>query len=463
MQESPPVISDAQLEAFTAAERERFVAANPRSLALGAGAREHFLFGVPMHWMRDWPTPTPLFIDSAAGAGLVSADGQRIVDFCLGDTGAMFGHSPAPIARVLAEQGARGLTAMLPAAETPEVGRLLAERFGLPFWQLAATASDANRFVLRWARAITGRDIILVFNGCYHGTVDDTLVDLVQEGRQRATRMRASLLGQVQDLTGTTRVVEFNDIEALREALADRRVACVLTEPVLTNIGMVLPDPGFLEAVQQAARDAGSLFILDETHTISCGPGGYAREHGLAPDILVLGKPIAGGTPAAVYGFSAEVAARMAQAKADAPPGHSGIGTTLTAGLLTMRLMHAMLTEVMTPAAHAHMTALAERIAAGLRGVIDRHALPWSVTQIGARCEYQFCATPPRNGSEAESAMRPALESALHLALLNRGVLLTPFHNMVLVSPEHGAEDVARLIAAFDATLECLLATGAAD
>jgi len=500
--------SSAQIARFFAAESQRFRATHPRCAALHAQAQRHFLFGVPMHWMADTPAPFPLFVDAAQGARLVDADGHEIIDFCLGDTGAMFGHSPAPIARTLAEFGAQGATTMLPSAVALEVAALLEARFGLPMWQFTATASDANRFLLRWARAITGRPCILVFHGCYHGTVDDTFIDLAEGG---GTRMRASLLGQVHDLTPTTRVVEFNDSAALEAALAPGDVACVLTEPVLTNIGMVLPEPGFLQTLRALTRRHGTLLAFDETHTISCGPGGYTRADGLGacrtlgvesenvpqrgqflpdspphgatmgqeagkkwaaaahsqptipksdrllePDMLVLGKPIAGGTPGAAYGFSAEVGARMQAVKAAAAPGHSGIGTTLSAGLLTLRLMRTMLAEVMDEPAYARMFTTATRVAEGLQAQIAARALPWSVTRIGARCEVQFRPTPPRNGSEARAAFRNDLEAALQLALLNRGVLLTPFHNMVLACPAHTAQDADTLVAAFADALDGL-------
>jgi glutamate-1-semialdehyde 2,1-aminomutase len=445
----------ARVHRLHAAESARFLAAHPRCAALHEQAQRHFLFGVPLHWMADAPTPVPLFVDRAQGARLVDADGHTIIDFCLGDTGAMFGHSPAPVARVLAEQGGHGATTMLPSQAALDVAALLQQRFGLPMWQFTTTASDANRFVLRWARAITGRPNIVVFNGCYHGTVDDVFVDLATDG---SAHTRASLLGQVHDIARFTRVVEFNDLPALRAALAAGDVACVITEPVLTNIGMVLPDSGFLDGVQAACREHGTLLVLDETHTLSCGPGGYTRLHGLAPDILVLGKPLAGGTPGAAYGFTAEVGARMQAAKAAAPPGHSGIGTTLSAGLLTLKLMRAMLAEVMTEDAYAHMFAICQRVADGLQAIIARRGLPWTVTRIGARCEVQFAPQRPRNGSQARAAFDHALEPALQLALLNRGVLLTPFHNMVLASPAHTEADADALVAAFDDTLDCLAA-----
>jgi glutamate-1-semialdehyde 2,1-aminomutase len=405
--------------------------------------------------MADAPSPVPLYVDRAQGARLFDVDGHALIDFCLGDTGAMFGHSPAPIVRALAEHGASGATTMLPSTVALDVADLLERRFGLPMWQFTATASDANRFVLRWARAVTGRRHIVVFNGCYHGTVDDVFVDLDAGG---VTHTRPSLLGQVVDLTAFTRVVEFNDLDGLRAALQSGDVACVITEPVLTNIGMVLPKPGFLDAVRQLTREFGTLLVMDETHTLSCGPGGYCREHGLQPDVLILGKPIAGGTPGAAYGFTAELGQRMQAAKNGAPPGHSGIGTTLSAGLLTLRLMRAMLAEVMTDAAYAQMFSVAQRVADGLEDAMTRHGMPWTVTRIGARCEVQFARQRPRNGSEARAAFDDALESALHLALLNRGVLLTPFHNMVLACPAHTPQDADALISAFDATLAALRA-----
>ena len=440
---------------FLAKETSRFHAEHPRTAALHQQASRRFLFGVPMHWMADAPSPVPLFVDHAEGATLHDADGHTIVDFCLGDTGAMFGHGPPPVVRTLAEFGSKGATTMLPSVTALEVAALLEQRFGLPMWQFTATASDANRFVLRWARAITRRKHIVVFNGCYHGTVDDVFVDLASDG---STHTRPSLLGQVHDLSTYTRVVEFNDLPGLQAALEMGDVACVITEPVLTNIGMVLPEPGFLDGVRALTRKHDALLVIDETHTISCGPGGYTAAFGLEPDVLVIGKPIAGGTPGAAYGFTSDVGARMQTAKNNAPSGHSGIGTTLSAGLLTLRLMRAMLAEVMTEAAYAHMFAICRYVADGLENAIARHGLPWTVTRIGARCEYQFAPHRPRNGSEARATFNETLEAALHLALLNRGVLLTPFHNMVLACPAHTMHDAEKLIAAFDNALEDLAA-----
>ncbi len=433
-------------QALMAAERDTFINRMPRSRALSATAADHLLFGVPLHWMNDWSTPFSLYVDQARGARFRDVDGHEYVDFCLGDTGAMFGHSPQPVADAIARQAQRGYTAMLPSADGVWVAQELARRFGMPYWQFALSASDANRFAIRWTRAITGRSQVLIFNGCYHGTVDDVFVDLI-DGQPQT---RDSLLGQVYDITQHTRSIEFNDLAALEAALQDGQVACLLAEPAMTNIGMVLPEPGFWQRAQALCRQYGTLLLIDETHTISSGPGGYTAAHGLQPDLFVVGKPVAGGVPCAVYGFTEDVARRAEAAKRQAPPGHSGIGTTLTANLLAMAAMRANLAEVMTDAAYQHMFALAERLAAGLRDVITRHHLPWCVTQVGARTEFQFAATPPRNGSEADRILDGELEHIVHLFLLNRGLLITPFHNMILVCPDTRVTDVDRLVQAVD-------------
>jgi glutamate-1-semialdehyde 2,1-aminomutase len=435
-------ISRDKLATLRRGEVQRYLDTHPRSVALAAEDARHYLFGVPLHWMRDWPTPAALHVARAEGNRLWCADGHVYVDFCLGDTGAMFGHSPAPVARAIAAQAEQGLTAMLPSTLTAEVGRQLSACFGLPRWQLTLSASDANRFVLRWARAVTGRPRVLVFDGCYHGTVDDTLVDM---DAQQRTVTRASLLGQVHDLAAGTVVVPFNDIEAVERALAQGDVACVLTEPALTNCGLVPPRPGFLQALQQACRRHGTLFVLDETHTVSSGWGGHARVEGLAPDLMVIGKAIAGGLPCAVYGFTEAMGERMEAAKRAAPDGHSGIGTTLSANLLAMAALHANLAEVMTPATYATMLATAAALEAQLREVLADAEAPWSVTRLGTRMELQFCTQPPQNGAQARAAMDEGLEGALHLWLLNRGLVITPFHNMLLVAPQTREDDIAPL------------------
>ncbi len=328
-------------------EAERYLACRQRQRAQAAAPSDTgFLDRVPLHWMLDWPAPVPLVIARAEGCHLTDIDGNEIVDLCLGDTAALFGHGPAPVLRALSEVGTRGLAFMLPSADADPVGRLLAARFGLPFWQIATTASDANRFAIRLARAVTGRRRILVFDGCYHGAVDDTLVDLTADGR---TVARASLLGQVVDTGATTVAIPFNDRAALSAALADGDIAVVLAEPVMTNCGMILPDPGFLEFLRAETARTGTLLLLDETHTLSSGPGGYARVHGLHPDLFVAGKAVAGGVPCAVWGMTADLADRFRAVRAASPAhGHSGIGTTLTGSALQLACLKAALTEIHT-------------------------------------------------------------------------------------------------------------------
>ena len=438
-------VSLARIRKLRAAEAKTFRTARPISEAAFGKGIAGFFGGVPMHWMNDWPTPFPVVVDRARGATIHDMDGNRLDDFCLGDTGSMFGHSPPPVARAIRRQANRGLTYMLPGEDALVLGRLLSERFGLAEWQIATTATDANRFALRVARAVTGRPKILVFNGCYHGSVDETMVRLV-DGKPVN---RPGLAGEFRDLTQATKVVEFNDVPALEKALAGNDVACVITEPVLTNCCMVLPDPGFHDALRRLTRKAGTLLLIDETHTISTGPGGYTRRYGLEPDLFVLGKPIAGGVPASVWGMSADLARRYRAYNRSKEPGYSGMGTTLSANPLQFAAMRAALEEVMTEENYAHMERLAERLEAGLSRAISAHRLPWHVARVGARVEFICAEGPLRNGGEAEAAHAPGLEAAIHVALVNRGVLIAPFHNMMLISPATTTRQVDRLLQAF--------------
>jgi glutamate-1-semialdehyde 2,1-aminomutase len=442
-------IAEARARAIYERERGRFEQSHPKSRGLAAAAKRHLHNGVPMGWMTDWASPYPNYAESASGASIRDVDGNVYADFCLGDTGSMFGHSPEPIVRTLKEHAGRGLTYMLPTEDAVVVGELLSHRFGLPFWQVATTATDANRFVLRLARAVTGRPRILVFNGCYHGTVDDTYLRLVG-GRQTP---RPGLLGQAQDLTEIAKVVEFNDLQGLEAALIQGDIAAVICEPAMTNIGMVQPDPEFHHHLRALTRQYGTLLVIDETHTISTGPGGYTHAHRLEPDFFTLGKPIAGGIPCAVYGFTAEVAERIREATPAVDHGHTGIGTTLSANALSLRLMRVNLEEVMTPAAYAHMEKLSGSLADGLAKIVRQHRLPWHVTRVGARAEFVFTAKPPRNGSEAEAGLIAPLERTIHLYLINRGVMIAPFHNMTLCCPATSPADLAKLHGAF---AECL-------
>jgi len=439
-------IPRSRLDAIARREADRYAASRPKAaIALQQGAG-HWLNGVPMHWMADWPMPHLPLVAKAQGAKLTDIDGHRIDDFCLGDTGSMFGHSPQPVAKAIKAQAARGLTYMLPTEAAMEAGRLLTERFGTFRWQIATTATDANRFSLRVARAVTGRPKVLVFNGCYHGTLDDTMVELAGG----TTVNRAGLVGQVQDLTKAAMAVEFNDLGAVEAALKSGEIAAILTEPVMTNSCMVLPEPGFHAGLRALATQYGALLIIDETHTISSGLGGYTAVHGLDPDMFVVGKCVAGGLPTAVWGMRPSVADRFAAYNETREPGHSGMGTTLSANPMQFACLTATLAEVMTPENYAHMEAGAERLASGLSKVIETHKAPWHVVRVGARVEFICAPGPLRNGTEAHHAHQPAVEGVVHTSLLNRGCLIAPFHNMMLVSPATTDRQIDRLIAAFD-------------
>jgi len=442
-----------RLKTALAREERRFVAEHPRSGALFERARGSLLGGVPMNWMVRWAGAYPIFVKEASGAQFTDVDGHRYLDLCLGDTGAMTGHAPPAAVEAIAAQARRGITLMLPTEDAIWVGEEMARRFGLPYWQVAMTATDANRFSIRLAREITGRSRILVFNFCYHGTVDETFITL----KDGVAASRPGNVGPPVDPTVTTRVVEFNDLPALEVALAPGDVACVLAEPALTNIGIVLPRPGFHDALREITRRTATLLIIDETHTICAGPGGYTRAFGLKPDLLTLGKPIASGVPAAVYGMSAEVADRIrARASLDEAD-TGGIGGTLAGNALSLAAMRATLGSVLTEEAYARTIPLAARFAEGVASVIRENGLPWHVTRLGCRAEYWFCAEPPRNGAEAAAAVDPDLDRYMHLAALNRGILMTPFHNMALIAPGVTEADVDRHTAVFRESVGALL------
>lgn len=409
-------------------------------------ARDALLGGVPMSWMLRWASPVPLVLGEAHGATVIDIDGRSYVDLCLGDTGAMTGHAPAPVAEAIADRYARGATAMLPTEDAAWVGAELTRRFGVDRWQFTVSATDANRFALRMARAITGRPKVLVFSYCYHGTVDETFITLVR-GRPV---VREGNVGPAFDVRDTTRVAEFNDLDALERELRHEDVAVVLTEPALTNIGIVLPEPGFHEALRRLCTETGTLLLIDETHTLSAGPGGCTRAWGLDPDIVVVGKAIAGGVPTGAFGMRAELAERMLSDRDADIEDVGGVGGTLAGNALSLAAARAVLGEVLTDDAYAHTVALADRFTVGVRDVLARHGVGWHVTQLGARAEYRFSPAPPRDGGASAAIGHEGLERFLHLHALNRGVLITPFHNMALMSPATTEADVDRHTEVFD-------------
>ena len=442
-----------RLASLLEAETERFRAAHPESAKLFERSRASLLGGVPMPWMTQWAGPHPVFVAEASGARFSDVDGNEYADFCLGDTGAMAGHAPLATADALARQSLEGTTLMLPTEDSVWVGEELERRFGLPFWQFALTATDANRFVLRLARAITDRPKVVVHSWCYHGTVDETFA-VFEDG---ATRARPGNIGAPVDPAVTTRAVEFNDIEALEEALAPGDVACLLCEPALTNMGIVLPDPGYHDALREITRRHGTLLVIDETHTICAGPGGYTQAHQLDPDFLTIGKPIAGGVPAAAYGMSQEVADRaLADRRIAEESDIGGIGGTLSGNALSLAAVRATLEGVLTDEAFEVMIALGRRFEEGVAGAIAAAGVPWSVTRLGCRVEYHFTEQPPHSGAEAHAAVDHDLERYLHLHALNRGILMTPFHNMALMCPATSEEAVDLHTRVFTEALESL-------
>jgi glutamate-1-semialdehyde 2,1-aminomutase len=438
-------IDRTRLGALIERENAHFIASHPVSGKLFQQSKTHLLDGVPMNWMVAWPGLYPIFVKDASGASLTDVDGHLYLDLCLGDTGAMTGHAPSPVVEAISAQSRRGITYMLPTEDVVWLGAELEHRFGLPFWQFALTATDANRFAIRLARYLTGRSRVLVFNGCYHGTVDEAFVSLL-DGQPVSSPGNA---GPPVDPVVTTRVVEFNDISALESVIKIGDVACVLAEPALTNVGIVLPEPGYHQALREITRRAGILLIIDETHTISASPGGYTQAFSLQPDILTLGKPIAGGVPASVYGFSANLAARLSsKLKGEADLVH-GIGGTLAGNALSLAAMRATFEHVLTPAFYDQTIPMTTRYVKGVETVIREFNLPWHITQLGCRAEYGFCDPPPTNGAQARAAQDAQLSAYMHLASLNRGILLTPFHNMALIAPSITSSDINRCTQVF--------------
>ncbi|WP_446220404.1 transaminase [Micromonospora sp. IBHARD004] len=436
-----------RVTALLARERATFEDRHPRSAA--AYARADHLFGrVPMTWMNKSAAGFPIHLDRARGARVSDIDGHEYIDFCLGDTAAMAGHSPAPVVeavtRRLADLG--GASTMLPTEEAAAVGAELARRFGLPLWSFTLTATDANRWAIRLLRAVTGRPRILVNSYCYHGSVDESLIVVGPDGQARS---RDGNVGAPYDVTQTSRVAEFNDLEGLARELAHGDVAVVLMEPALTNIGIVLPESGYLAGVRELTREHGTYLINDETHTFSAGPGGATAAWGLDPDVVTIGKAIGGGIPVGAYGLSAAVSAALSGRTDLDLVDMGGVGGTLAGNPLSLTATRATLEQVLTDAAFAGMIDVATAFATGTQKIIHEYGLPWSVNQLGARVEYRFVSPAPRTGGASAAHADAELEDYLHAYLANRGILLTPFHNMALMCPQTTTDDVARHHEAF--------------
>ncbi|HYW76498.1 MAG TPA: transaminase [Gammaproteobacteria bacterium] len=450
------------VEALIDQEQARFQATHPASAEAWLRGQQHFLYGGPSHWMRRWAGGFPIYVDEARGAHIRDIDGHEYVDFCLGDTGGMCGHAPSAVTHAALRQLKRGATTMLPTEDSLWVGEELSRRFGLPYWTLTTSATDANRGAIRIARMITGRDKVLVFSGCYHGGVDEAHVEI----RDGKVGLRNMIHPNGVDHARVSKVVEFNDVDALEAALAERDVACVLAEPVMTNFGMIPVEEGFHDALRESTRRTGTVLIIDETHTLSCGPGGYTRLFGLDPDILVLGKAIAGGVPAGVFGVSTQLAERLWKIIPRVNPrkrqsAHFGVGGTLAGNALTLTTMRTVLSEILTQQNYDRMIANASRLADSARQSIVAGGLPWHVTQLGARAEVMFSPEPPRCGADVIATRRGDLETLLHAYYLNEGILVTPFHTMFLTCPATSEADVEKHGVVFGRFIDLLHDAGA--
>ena len=433
------MINRTRLAQLRIKEDARFLSLHPKSGELFEQGKASMPGGVPMSWMAKWPGPYPVFVESAKGARFADVDGNTYIDFCLGDTGSMTGHSPDATVAAICEQVGKGITSMLPTQDAAIVSGELARRFGLPLWQFTVSATDANRHVIRYSRMITGRSKIVVIDRCYHGSVDESFATLDTAGK---TVAREGNIGAPIALDQTTRVVEFNDIAGMEKALAHGDVAAILMEPAMTNVGIVLPQVGYLEAVQILAKKYGTILIIDETHTISVGPGGMTTDRGLKPDFLTIGKAIGGGIPTGTFGMTQKMADDIARLVELEIIDTGGIGGTLAGSAFSLAAMRATLSDVLTQKNFDHMINLGTRWSDGVDSAIDEFDLPWTVNRLGARGEYMFAKLAPVTGAEANNAGDFELEQYIHLRMLNDGFLITPFHNMALMCPDTTAADV---------------------
>jgi glutamate-1-semialdehyde aminotransferase len=406
-----------------------------------------------MLWMAKWPGPWPVYVKSARGAHFECVDGIDHVDLCLGDTGAMVGHSPPATSQAIVDQLSKGITTMLPTEDAEIVASLLADRFGVPLWQFTLTATDANRAMIRYSRQVTGKSKVLIMDYAYHGSVDETFATLDDQG---AVVKRRGNIGAPVDPAFTTLVVPFNDVEALESAFATGDVACVLIEPAMTNIGIVLPDDGWHRALRKLCTEHDAILIIDETHTLCAGPGGMTQRDGLKPDAVVVGKTIAGGIPAGAYGMTQRLQDRVHDSLSLEDIDVGGVGGTLAGNALSLAAMRATLGSVLTEDVYPDMILRAEEWTSGVQSCLTDLGIPWQVTQLGARAEYSFLPQAPRDGREAAAADDFELQQYLHLHALNRGILMTPFHNMALMSPETTRSDVAAHTAHFREAVESL-------
>jgi len=425
-------------------ERElaRFAREHPRCLELRERARPFMPHGVPMQWMAA-SFAHPVWVTEGHGAHFTCADGCDFLDTNIGDKSTFCGFDPEPVVHAVREQVARGPQYMLPTEDSIVVAEELGRRWGLPSWQFTLSASQANTEALRLARHATGRERVLMFTGDYAGHVDEFFVPYAADGRLTFSGLRASVGRDVG-------VVQFNDVAALERELATGAYACVLTEPALTNSGVVLPDPGFHDALRRLTREHETTLILDETHTLICGPGGLVGRWGLEPDVVTAGKAIGGGVPLGAYGLTRELAAAFEREEtADGREAELASGGTLFGNALSMAAARAALLEVLTDEAYERTARLGAMLADGMERIVAEAGLPWKVQRLYARSGLSFCGRLPRSAGEWDADEQPALNALLRLLLANRGVweaIETAGPAMSVAATE---DDVALYLAAF--------------
>lgn len=449
------MIDRARLASLYAREQEVFAQKHPKSKAAFEAA-DHLFGRVPMTWMNKKAGGFPIYFDRAVGNTIWDIDGNEYIDFALGDTGSMAGHSAPAVVEAIVDQVQTkgGLTTMLPTENAEWVGKNLTERFGMAKWSFSLTATDANRWAIRLVRAITGKPKILFNAYCYHGSVDEALIVVGPDGEGM---MRPGNVGAPVDVTETSRVAEFNDLEGLERQLKNGDVAAVLMEPALTNIGIVLPEPGYLKGVRELTRKYNALLIIDETHTFSAGWGGMTMRDHLEPDVFIIGKAIAGGIPTGTYGLSHDFAEKvLARTDLDLID-MGGVGGTLAGNPLQVAAMRATLEKVLTKEAFAQMIELSTYFTNAVQGLFNKYSLDWSINQLGARAEYRFAKPYPKTGTDAFHSADAELEDFLHVYLANRGIMLTPFHNMALMCPTTKREEIDYHTEVFEAAIKELL------
>ena len=365
-----PFISEMALQGLVKKEQAMYRSKHPKSFDLFSKGSQQ-LSGVPMTWMRKWSGGFPLYLSEARGCKITDVDGQKYTDFCLGDTGAMTGHSPDAVVKAVQQRlGVQGgVTTMMPTEDAAAVSADLCRRFGSAFlWSFTLSATDANRAAIRIARYLTKRPKILVVSWCYHGSVDEAIA--IRDPKSGKVTARPGNVGPPVDLAQTTRVVEFNDLTAMELELSHRDVAVVLLEPAMTNMSVILPDTGYCAKVQEMARKYGSLMLWDETHTISAGPGGCIQAWKLDPDIVVIGKSIGSGIAAGTFGLRSDIGTRLITASDVDLVDCGGVGGTLAGNALSLCAMRATLEHVLTDEAFARMLSLGRRFYEGCVNVI---------------------------------------------------------------------------------------------